>query len=195
MIRRIVTLALALLVVFAAVPAFAAVTRSASPNAPIAPDDGCTDDTNGSGLGGITSTIDYSDLSAGIISDVNIAVQFTQTWRSDIQAALLLGADTVILLNNVDTSGDNLNAQIDDEGVGLCSSATHCGTATNCVTAPGPVCQPNQPLTAFDGDNAGLFTLRVCDRAAQDTGNLVAWSLTVDGTPPLPVELTGFQVQ
>lgn len=175
--------------------ALAVVTNTSTPNAPVAPDNGCVDDTAGNGAGGITDNIAF--VEAGTISDVDVAVQFTQTWRSDIQAALSYtgGGGTVQIINNWDTSGDNLNAVLDSDAAVLCSDAANCGTTTNCVTAPGPTCQPNATLNAFDGlASPGTWTLAVCDRATQDTGNLVQWSVTLDGTGGLPVELQGFSV-
>jgi uncharacterized repeat protein (TIGR01451 family) len=157
-------------------------TYNTNPNVAMLPDNGCTNDTTGNGAGGITHTINLTD--AGTIQDLNLEFNFTQTWRSDIQVGLSYsgGGGTIQVINNYDTSGDNLNLILDDEGVGLCSSATHCGAAasTNCVTAPGPVCQPDVPLTAFDGlATPGVLTITVCDRAAQDNGNLVNANLTV----------------
>jgi uncharacterized repeat protein (TIGR01451 family) len=156
-------------------------TYNTSPNVAVAPDNGCTSDTAGNGAGGITHTVNLTD--AGTIQDLNLELNLTQTWRSDIQVGLSYsgGGGTIQVINNYDTSGDNLNLILDDEGVGLCSSATHCGGAasTNCVTAPGPVCQPDVALSAFDGlATPGVLTITVCDRAAQDTGNLVNANVT-----------------
>lgn len=65
----------------------------------------------------------------------------------------------------------------------------------NCVTAPGPTCAPDVSLNAYDGlTSPGTWTLAVCDRATGDTGNLVAWEVTVDGDGGLPVDLQGFSV-
>jgi len=188
----VLMLGIALLLVPAAQ---AVVTNTSTPNAAVLPDNGCVDDTNGTGLGGITDVIAFTET--GTISDVDVAVQFTQTWRSDIQAALTYtgGGGTVVLVNNFDTSGDNLNAVLDSDAATLCSDAANCGTGTNCVTAPGPTCQPNQSLNAFDTlASPGTWTISVCDRAAADFGNLVQWSVTLDGSGQLPVDLQGFSV-
>lgn len=192
--RRFLQLALALLI---ASPAMAGdvVSMISSPNAAIAPDNGCLDDTNGTGGGGITDAISFT--AAGTIDDVNVRIEVTHTWRSDVQAALTYtgGGGTVRLANNVDSSGDNFFATFDSEGAALCSDAANCGTTTNCVTAPGPVCQPLEALTAFDGlTSPGTWTLAVCDRAAADNGTLVAWEVTLEGAG-LPVELMGFSVE
>ncbi|AVP96697.1 hypothetical protein C7S18_05530 [Ahniella affigens] len=154
-------------------------TYNTTPNLPVAPDNGCIDDTAGTGVGGITHTINITDT--GTIQDLNLELQLTQTWRGDIQVGLSYsgGGSTFQAINNFDTSGDNLNLVLDDEGALLCSDAANCGTGTNCVTPPGPVCRPNNPLSAFDGLAApGVLTITVCDRAADDTGDLLVANLT-----------------
>lgn len=190
-------IAFSLFVLFAiAASAFAIpVTHSSSPGAAIV-DNGCLDDTNtGSGLGGSTDAINFPET--GTINDVNIAVEFDTTWRSDIQAAVTYSvtATTVRLINNYDTSGDDLFAQLDSDAGVLCSDASMCGTGANCVTAPGPVCQPQESLDAAFGATTapGTFTMAVCDRAAQDNLVWTAWSVTADGT--IPVELQGFSIE
>jgi subtilisin-like proprotein convertase family protein len=172
------------------------VTNTSTPNAALLPDNGCLDDTNtGTGGGGITDAIAFTET--GTISDVDVRVEFTHTWRSDIQAVVTYsgGGGTVRLANNHDGSGDNYFATFDSEAAALCSDAANCGTAGNCTAAPGPSCQPDQSLTAFNSLSApGTFTLAVCDRAAGDLGTLVAWEVALTGDP-LPVELMGFSVE
>lgn len=192
-------LCLTILLILCAAPVLAGtsnvVTISSSPNAPILPDNGCLDDTNtGTGLGGITDAITFTD--PGVIEDVNVRIEITTTWRSDVQAAVTYtdGGGVVLLANNTDTSGDNFFATFDSEGALPCGDAANCGTTTNCVTAPGPVCQPITPLTVFNNlDCPGTFTLAVCDRAAADAATLVLWEVTVTGTH-IPVELQTFTV-
>ncbi len=157
------------------------VTNTDAAATPVLPDNGCTDDTNGTGLGGISRTIAFTEV--GTITDIDVTLELTQTWRSDIQVGLSYtgGGGTVRLVNNVDGSGDNLNALVDSDAALLCSDVTNCGTAANCVTPPGPTCQPIDVLTAFNGlATPGTFTLTVCDRAAADLGNLTSWSVTAD---------------
>ncbi len=151
-------------------------------NVPILPDNGCVDDAAGTGVGGISNVITIPGGDTGPIVDVDVQVQITHTWRSDLQMALTDGTSTVILANNHDGSGDNYFATFDSQGAALCSAAANCGTAANCVTAPGPICQPNQSLDVFNGAEAGgrAFTLRICDRAGGDVGTLLNWTLIVD---------------
>ncbi len=174
----------------------ATITKTSSPNTAILPDNGCTNDTTGNGAGGITDTIVVTE--AGTLTDVNLVVAMTQSWRGDFQVALSYtgGGGTQQLINNHGTSGDNYFATLDsDSANGLCSAAANCGTTTNCVTAPGPTCVPDVALTPFNGlASPGTWTLAVCDRATGDTGTLQSWSLVLTGDP-LPVELTTFTVE
>ncbi len=161
------------------------VTYTDTPNLAIG-DNNCTDATNGTGLGGISRTITIPAGDAGSILDVNVRVNVTHTWRSDLQMALTDGTNTVILANNHDGSGDNYRALFDTAAPALCSvnSATTCG-ATNttgaCATTEA-TCQPNQSLNPYNGLESAnrVFTLRICDRAAADTGTLNSWELIVD---------------
>lgn len=178
------------------------VTNTDVANLAINPDNGCVDDATGTGLGGISRTIAFAET--GTINDINVALEMTHTWRSDIQVGLSYseGGGTVALANNWDGSGDNLFAQLDSESAnGLCSLPANCGTngITGCSAAPGPNCQPDQPLTAFNGlATPGTFTLTVCDRAAADFGTLDSWSVTAgidtdNGVPLAPaIELPLF---
>lgn len=178
----------------------ATVTNTSSPNLAIAPDNGCVDDTNaGVGLGGVTDTIAFTET--GNISDVNVHVEITHTWRGDLQMILLYsgGGGTVRLANVHGNSGnsDNYFATFDSEAGVLCSDATMCGSIAvgggPCQTAPGPTCQPDQSLTAFNALACpGTFTLRICDRVAVDTGTLNTWSVSVTGDHP--VELQTFTI-
>ncbi len=171
------------------------VPNTSSPSLAILPDNGCTDDSNaGTGLGGGTNPIAFTETTAGI-TDANVAVQVTTPWRSDLQMYLTYsGGGGALLANNHDTSGDNYFATFDSDAATLCSAAAHCGTGTNCVVAPGPTCQPDTTLTVFNTLVApGTFTLAICDRVAADLATLVQWSVTLTG-PGLPVELISFTV-
>jgi uncharacterized repeat protein (TIGR01451 family) len=179
-------LATAFLGVFGLTSADAVVVTYTDPAAAAVPDNGCLDDTNGTGLGGVSRSITIPAGDAGSILDVNVRINATHTWRSDVQAALTDGTTTVILANNHDGSGDNYRALFDTAAPAACSvnSATTCG-ATNttgaCATTEA-TCQPNQSLNAFNGLESSnrTFTLQICDRAAADLGTLNSWELIVD---------------
>lgn len=198
--KTLVLFALALLV---ALSAQATVTRTDNAATAVAPDNGCLDDTaTGTGLGGITRTIAFTET--GTISDTNVNVNFTHTWRGDLQMVLSYtgGGGTVRLANahGNNANSDNYHATFDSQAALPCSDTTMCSTNVAgggpCQTAPGPTCRPDATLDAFNSlASPGTWTLAVCDRAGQDTGTLDDWSVTLDGTGQLPVELMGFSVE
>ncbi|MEW5677523.1 reprolysin-like metallopeptidase [Flavobacterium enshiense] len=104
------------------------------------------------------------------ISDVNLAVNLTHTWIADITVAVLSpGATQVNVFSGACTNNDNINATFDDQG-----SAIVCAT-----TITGNVI-PAQALSAFNGQNPnGTWTFGVVDSAAQDTGTIVSYALTI----------------
>ncbi|MEO8275525.1 MAG: proprotein convertase P-domain-containing protein [Thermoanaerobaculia bacterium] len=178
-------LALAI-VAFGAAQVYAAVTES-STNVPLAiPDNG-----------NVNSTLNFSVN--GTISDANLTVNITHTWDSDVR--LTLSSPTVaaqILWQNCGGSGDNMtNTIIDNDAAGLANCAFAGAPFTGsfrptsgAVAAPAP-----GTMDAFDTTaSGGVWTLNVQDDSSICTGTLNAWSLTLDGAPPLPVELTNFSV-
>lgn len=193
---------LAIAASFSASSAFAGtITGTSTPGLAILPDNGCAVDGDaGLGAGGVSDTIAIAQ--AGTISDVNVQVAFTHTWRSDLQMILSYtgGGGNVRLANGDGNSAnsDNFFATFDTDAATLCSDATLCGSTAAgggpCQTSPGPTCQPDQPLTAFNTlASPGTWTLTICDRVAQDLGTLDSWSVTLDGQG-LPVELMNFSV-
>ena len=178
----------------------AQVTETSTPAALI-PDHTCTDGTNG--LGGITDQITFSQ--SGTIDDVNVSLDITHTWRSDLQISLLYNSVRSVLILDPDTSGDNLFVTFDDDTAVQCGDSTSaCGssTSTNCTDDANRV-----SCKAYDGaadvlldtnyggmsSTLGAWTLEVCDDASGDTGTLDSWSITLEGTG-LPVELMSFDI-
>lgn len=107
-----------------------------------------------------------------IIGDVNIGVLLPHTYRGDLVLTLVSPSGTrVVISNQAGGGGDNVNALFDD------SSATLVGnfTANDTITAVPPYNQtlrPSSALSAFNGQQAsGIWTLEMCDAAAQDSGN------------------------
>ena len=177
----------AALVVLGAVQLFAAVTES-STNVPLAiPDNG-----------NVNSTLNFSV--AGTITDANLTVNIAHTWDSDIQLTLTSPSIAAqILWQNCGGSGDNMtNTVIDNDAAGLANCAFAGAPFTGSfqpTTGPAPVAAPGS-LNAFDGAASnGIWTLEVADDSATAPGTLNAWSLTLDGAPPLPVELMEFEVE
>ena len=123
----------------------------------------------------VTSTINVAGF-ANFIADVNVTLNITHTYNSDLQLTLISPAGVrVLLFSGVGGSGDNfVNTVLDDEA----TLAIGGGTApfTNSY-------RPASALSAFDGVSAnGTWTLEVTDLAGGDTGTLNNWTLNfLDG--------------
>ncbi|HXU33190.1 MAG TPA: proprotein convertase P-domain-containing protein [Thermoanaerobaculia bacterium] len=190
--RKLIVPLLALgLVAMGAVQLFAAVTES-STNVPLAiPDNG-----------NVNSTLNFSVN--GTMTDANLTVNITHTWNADLR--LTLNSPTVaaqILWQNCGQSGDNLtNTVIDNDAAGLspCTFAAQPFTGSFQPTFATQGATPNPTaasgsMNSFDGTmSGGVWTLNVADDSSICTGTLNAWSLTLDGPPPLPVELMNFEI-
>lgn len=109
----------------------------------------------------------------GLLTDVNVTLNITHTWDSDLAILLVSPAGTrVQLVNNRGGSGDNFTGTIlDDEaavaiGVG---AAPFAGTF-----------RPETPLSALDGENGnGQWRLELTDSIAPDPGILANFTLTL----------------
>jgi subtilisin-like proprotein convertase family protein len=104
------------------------------------------------------------------ITDVNLAVNLTHTWISDVTVAVLSPLGTQVnVFNRSCNSNDNINATFDDQGSAIVCAATITGNVI-----------PAQPLSALNGQNPnGVWTFGVVDQAADDTGTIVSYTLTV----------------
>lgn len=121
-----------------------------------------------------------------IVSDVNIGILLSHTYRSDLQITLTSpGGTTVAVMTNVGGSGDNLNDLFDDAATANIS--THNGTVTDSATGAPPYShslQPTAALSTFNGQNAqGTWTLSICDSAGQDVGTFTRADLYITQTP------------
>jgi subtilisin-like proprotein convertase family protein len=184
--RIVGTIACSVLVAFGAVQIFAAVTES-STNVPLAiPDNGA-----------VASTLNFSVN--GTITDANLTVAITHTWNDDLDVTLASPSIAAqLILNDCAGSGDNVSATIDQDAGGLApctAGATVSGTfqPTSGTAAPAAA---SGNMNSFDGSTSGgIWTLNVTDDSAGCTGTLTAWSLTLDGAAPLPVELMSFEIE
>ena len=106
------------------------------------------------------------------ISDVNLAVNLTHTYVSDLQI-ILQGPMTTTTQSTIFsqscTTNDNINATFDDQGAGIVCAPTITGNVT-----------PSTPLNIFNGLNPnGNWLVGIRDVGAADTGNVVSYTLTV----------------
>jgi len=135
---------------------------------------------------GVSSTMAIADSWA--IADLELFLRINHTQVGDL-IVTLLHVDTGTSVRLVDRpgvpataagcSGDNIVAMIDDEAVRAVEG--------QCVTATPPaiwgVFRPNNLASAFDGQSlAGSWRLTVSDNRNVNTGTLVQWCLSVDGS-------------
>jgi subtilisin family serine protease/subtilisin-like proprotein convertase family protein len=119
--------------------------------------------------GTTTDSIIVTD--ARLILDVNVRINITHTFTSDLQVSLIAPDNTEILLvNRRGADGDNFTATLlDDEAL----------TAISAGTAPfAGSYRPDNALAGFDGKSAaGTWTLRIVDTLANNVGTLNSWSI------------------
>ncbi len=136
----------------------------------------------------VTSNLSVSGVS-GTVYDVNVAVDITHTWDSDLLITAIAPDGTrVVLSDNRGVNGDNFAGTVfDDEAT----------TPIGAGIAPfAGSFMPEQSLAAFDGiDPNGTWTLEVADQANQDGGGINGWSLMItsvssDNTDPPPTGST-----
>ncbi len=125
-----------------------------------------------SGMPIVTSTLNIP--ASGTINDLNVVgLDIDHTWINDLRVKLKSPANTErFLLNQICGDQDDILIHFDDESANTYASIP---CPPNGVTH-----QPNQSLSAFDGENLnGVWTLTVEDMANQDGGTLQAWGLEV----------------
>jgi subtilisin-like proprotein convertase family protein len=109
------------------------------------------------------------------ILDLNVLINLTHTWDSDLDISLI-GPDgtRVLLSDNRGGSGDNFtNTVFDDSAVTPISAGAAPFTGTF---------RPDQPLSGFNNRlSAGRWTLEVNDQAGGDVGTILNWSIVVSG--------------
>ena len=136
---------------------------------------------------GISPTVSVTGVGP-YVYDVNVTVNITHTFASDLDYTLTSPAGTVVTLST-DNGGSNDNVfaptTFDD--------SANPGSAIPYVTAPNQVVDntyvnltaatsltPEEPLGAFIGEDPnGTWTLHVIDDAGADTGTLNSWSIDV----------------
>ncbi len=131
---------------------------------------------------GISHTISVTD--SGNIEDVNVKLNISHTYDSDIAISLVHGSTTVILANHVGGAGhDFLNTTLDDQATTPIASGLAPFTGSY---------KPTQLLSAFNGANAaGGWTVHIVDTIGADSGVLHNWTLIVQTTtrPPTSADL------
>jgi uncharacterized repeat protein (TIGR01451 family) len=129
----------------------------------------------------------FTVASSAQVSDVNIGVQLTHTYRGDLRATLTSPSGTVVsLITNVGTSADNLNVLFDDGAAA--SVSTH--TSNDNTTAAPPyqrTFRPEGSLADFNGQgSAGTWQLSICDSLSGDSGSFARAHLYLTTVPLSP---------
>ena len=124
------------------------------------------------------------------VSDVNIGVLMSHTWRADIEMYLVSPTGTRVQLTaSQGADADNFNLTFDDEaaasvstyGTGTAATAT----STTAVPPYATSYRPLSALTAFDGQNSsGTWTLEICDNAGGDSGTFFQADLYLTQSGP-----------
>lgn len=133
----------------------------------------------------LNSTI--NGFTSGTITDVNITLDITHTWDSDLTISLISPEGTIVVLssNNGGSGNNYTNTVFDDAGVTNITSGSAPFTSTF---------RPEGNLSDFNSENPnGSWTLRVFDGAGGDTGTLNSFSIevcTAAATPDLAVSKT-----
>ncbi len=118
------------------------------------------------------------------VSDVNIGVLLSHTYRGDLVMTLVSPVGTrAAFANRIGGQADNFNALIDDQA----ASAISGYTANDTITAVPPynnTFSPSSALSVFNGQNSsGTWTLEICDAAAQDSGTFQQADLYLTAAP------------
>ncbi len=119
--------------------------------------------------GTTTAFINISDSRQ--IKDLNLQLNITHTFVSDLVVSLISPNNTeVILINHRAGATTNFsNIVLDDEAI---------TPIANYPVSGAPTYRPDNTLGTFDGlSAAGLWTLRIQDTVPQNSGNLLSWSL------------------
>jgi uncharacterized repeat protein (TIGR01451 family) len=119
-----------------------------------------------------------------IVSDVNLGVRLSHTYRSDLRITLIApNGNSAILMQSVGGAADNLNVLFDDEAAANISTHTANDT-TGAVPPYLRTFRPEEAATIFDGDNAqGNWTMVICDFVNQDTGTFTRADLYITQAP------------
>jgi len=142
---------------------------------------------------GVTATQTIPD--SFTLTDLDVSLDVTHTWVGDLIFTISNGTTTVVFFDRpgftgtgFGCAGDDISATLDDEGAGG-PVENMCGNLPAIFDTP----TPNNPLSAFDGQNIqGTWTLTASDNAVGDTGQVNSWCLV---TTPVPVELMEFEVK
>lgn len=148
----------------------------------------CAGGTNANNAGVVNDlerTFTVSGLNA--ISDLNLGLVATHTWRGDMDVRLESPAGTEIQLISPDTSAagnlDDYNIELSDENLEPVNTGSH--ATANDINPPYYefFVQPDNALSGFDGEDPnGTWTLKICDDYTGEIGNFIRGELIFQPT-------------
>jgi len=125
-----------------------------------------------------TATIVYSTNNNELVHDLNVSVQITHSWVSDLTLELQSPQGTsVVLLENECPDGNNIDVTFTDDGLTVDCNVFGSPAISGNVS-------PLTPLSNFNGEDPnGVWTLSVADGVPQDGGSIDDFSIEIcDGT-------------
>ena len=141
-----------------------------------------------------TATVDYSASTGELVHDLNISIQISHTWVSDLTLELQSPDGTnVVLLDSECGDLNDMDAIFTDNGLSV-----NCSTVAPAINGS---ISPVDPLSNFNGEDPnGVWTLSVTDSFGEDGGSIDDFSIEIcDGTATLSnddfvVEKQGFEI-
>ncbi|MDC8011082.1 S8 family serine peptidase [Tahibacter soli] len=123
------------------------------------------------------TTVQITVPALGAIGDLDVAFSTDHTWTGDLTVRLSKGATSATLLDrpgvpddNYGCMGNNADLVFDDEGTAGAAEAD-CQNGDAAYAPPGGRYTPSQPLSAFDGVEAGgTYDVLVSDAQPADSG-------------------------
>jgi subtilisin-like proprotein convertase family protein len=130
----------------------------------------------------VTSTLTVAAFDGVTINDINVQLNISHTYVSDLNVRLTSPSGTqVLLFSNQCGVNDNINAVFDDAGVPLMCGVNPAISGTII---------PAQALSAFNGQvSQGVWTLTVTDTFNQDGGTINSWGINFC-SPTVPLDVT-----
>ncbi|MCA9147808.1 MAG: CotH kinase family protein [Planctomycetales bacterium] len=122
----------------------------------------------------------------GTIADINVSLDISHTWNSDLDVFLISPAGTrVELFTDVGSSSDDLlGTVLDDEA------------EQSITTGTGPFkgrFRPEGNLSAFDGESpTGAWLLEVSDDFAREGGTIHGWGIEIELSDTAGADIVGF---
>lgn len=127
------------------------------------------------------------------ITDVNIGVDITHSYKGDLQLAIVSPDDKVVdLIRPLFCTSGSLNVKFDDSAPGMDCNNTTGSQAYQPVV--GNLSDFNGDLANGDNSN-GTWTLAYADVAEEDTGTLNSWFVEICTTTMTPLSVDTFNIE